>query len=164
MAASGPAFKALSLEQRSLLPIQGSCLGRGSLYKGRGLCGRTCWPNPGPKILVPCFSVLCMNSLVGGIDLALCDHSHDSLVGTLVTTSYDRGFPDATGRAIKGDGSGSGWAIVPFGSHGAQVVLIKARDGGACRCPLPTPMLHSILNGTLSGYGLLQNCWPLSNP
>lgn len=41
------------------------------------------------------------------------------LVGNLVATSHDRGGLDATGRAIKGGGPGSEWAIVPFENQGA---------------------------------------------
>lgn len=139
-------------------------LGRRSLYKGRRLCGRTDWPNPGPKFLEPCFQVLRINSLVGHIDFALCNHFHDSLIGNLVTPSHDRGGLDATDRSIKGGSPGSKWAIVSFESQGTPAVLTKEREDGACKCPLATPMLPSILNGTLSGYGLLQSCWPMDSP
>ena len=59
-----------------------------------------------------------VNSLVGCIDLALCEHFLIHLVGNLVIIRYDRGGLHATGRAIRGGSPGTKWAIVPFESQG----------------------------------------------
>lgn len=81
-----------------------------------GLAG----PMQSPRSWYPAFKSFVSTHLL--VVLTLVCVIHGSSVDNLVTTSYDRGFLDATDRAIKGGGSASERAIVsePRGTGGVN--------------------------------------------
>lgn len=77
-------------------------------------------PVQSPRSCYPAFESCVSTHLL--VVLTLVCVIHGSSVDNLVTTSYDRGFLDATDRAIKGGSSGSERAIVskPWGIGGVN--------------------------------------------